>query len=415
MRALYVSQNGMAENLGQSQVLPYLRGLAARGVEIDLVSFELADLASGRKEELAEDITRAGIRWHPLARTMQAPLPMKFFEAGTGVASALRLAVSRRPDIVHGRSYFATAVCDAVAAVARRPRLLFDCRGMLGDEYVDCGYWTKDRVEYRMVKRYEKRLFHRSEGIVVLTRALATWLRENGVVGSGPDLEVIPCCVDLERFSPPAGARERVRGEFGIGDEDVVLTYAGSLGTWYLEPEMARFAAAFRRQVSRRGREAAFVCFTPSDATSLQRELERAGFPAERVRVRKVAPRDMPASLAVGDVGLSFIQSCFSKKGSSPTKVAEYLACGNVVVVNGDIGDQKDLAADPDSCVVLDGFDAEAIEAAAERAAVLSLDRARDVRAREARETARRHFGLHEVGVTRYARLYEALASRAPR
>ena len=36
MRALYVSQNGMAENLGQSQVLPYLRGLVRRGVEIEL-------------------------------------------------------------------------------------------------------------------------------------------------------------------------------------------------------------------------------------------------------------------------------------------------------------------------------------------------------------------------------------------
>ena len=41
MRGLYVSQNGMAESLGQAQVLPYLRGLVRHGVEIDLVSFEL--------------------------------------------------------------------------------------------------------------------------------------------------------------------------------------------------------------------------------------------------------------------------------------------------------------------------------------------------------------------------------------
>lgn len=412
MRALYISQNGMAENLGQSQVLPYVRGLGKRGVEFDLVSFELPTLGAEQREEVAARLRSDGIRWHPLLRTMGGSLPVKLNEARRGAMAALRSALARRPDVVHGRSYFSTAICDLVGGVSRRSKVLFDCRGMIGDEYVDCGYWTKERLEYKLVKTYERRLFEQSDGVVVLTRALAGWLREHRVLGAKPLLEVVPCCVDMERFKPSDDARRRVREELGIGDR-LALVYAGSLGTWYLEPEMARFADALRTRAQAAGRDLVFVCFTPSDAAGLRASLERSGFSGNQVLVRKIAPKLMPEYLTAGDVGLSFIQSCFSKKGSSPTKVAEYLACGNVVVVNGDIGDQADLASEKDSCVVLDGFSEAELERAARAAFELAAERPAPVRVAAAVATARRHFGLEEVGITRYARLYESLVRPA--
>ena len=41
-RVLFVSYNGMLEPLGQTQVLPYLRKLAEKGVRFTLLSFERA-------------------------------------------------------------------------------------------------------------------------------------------------------------------------------------------------------------------------------------------------------------------------------------------------------------------------------------------------------------------------------------
>src|SRR5690242_9441765 len=41
-RVLFISYNGMLDPLGQSQVLPYLRELARRGVGFTLLSFERA-------------------------------------------------------------------------------------------------------------------------------------------------------------------------------------------------------------------------------------------------------------------------------------------------------------------------------------------------------------------------------------
>ena len=57
-------------------------------------------------------------------------------------------------------------------------------------------------------------------------------------------VEVIPCCADLEHFrrdkvSPEA--RARWQHELKLTDEDFVVSYLGSLGTWYLVDEMLRF------------------------------------------------------------------------------------------------------------------------------------------------------------------------------
>jgi glycosyltransferase involved in cell wall biosynthesis len=408
MRALYVSQNGMLENLGQSQVLPYLRGLARRGVEINLLSFELVGSDAGAVETLRSSLAPQGIRWTPLQRRRDPRIRVKLAESTTGVMKAFVTALARRPDVVHGRSYFSTAICDVIASVVPRARLLFDCRGMLGDEYVDAGYWTEERIEYRLVKRYESRAFRRAEGVVVLTEALKRWILDRGWLGPRTHIEAVPCCVDLEKFDFDQAARIRLRKELGLEDAFVVV-YAGSLGTWYREPELSKFAGMVKAATRRR---VAFLLLTASPPEALVEMLRTQGFSDANIVTRRVPPAEMPAYLSVGDAALSFITSCFSKKGSSPTKVAEYLACGLPVVLNGDIGDQADLAAETDACVVLSSFSDEELARATARVLELGA-RSMAERVRAGRRVASERFGIERVGVARYERLYKAMVGGA--
>jgi len=216
---------------------------------------------------------------------------------------------------------------------------------------------------------------------------------------------VIPCCVDLDEFRFDADARARVRAELGIA-ERLVLVYSGSLGSWYREAEIAQLAGIAKK---RAGRPIAFLLLTPSPPAELTRMLRAEGLADDEIVVRKLRPSQMPAYLSAGDLGISFIKSCFSKKASSPTKVAEYLACGLPVVLNGDIGDQADLAAERETCVVVSRFDEEgALEAAVDRGLALA-SRPLAQRVAEGRAVADARFGLERVGVTRYAALYERL------
>lgn len=407
MRALYISHIGMTEPLGQSQVLPYLRGVAASGVEIRILSFERAgttpDVIDAQRARMKAD----GLAWDPLVRSAGHGIGVKLVESSVAVLRGLRAALSERPHVVHARSYLPAAAADVIATSSPRSKLLFDCRGMLGDEYVDNGQWTEQRTEYRLLKRFERRVFKRAEGVVVLTRALQGWLDARRMFGDRTHVEVIPCCVDMNRFSPAVNARHEARAELGIGDR-IALVYSGSLGSWYLEDEMARYAAHVRRAAQAASKKVVVVTLSPSDPSRFRSKLEAQGFGDDDLRFLKVAPARMAHLLAAGDIGMSFIQSCFSKKGSSPTKVAEYLASGLVVTLNGDIGDQADLAGEKDACVVLRSYeDRELVDAA--KGAVVLATRPHADRAAATTAVARAHFGLAEVGVPRYVRMYRAL------
>jgi glycosyltransferase involved in cell wall biosynthesis len=217
-------------------------------------------------------------------------------------------------------------------------------------------------------------------------------------------VETIPCCVDTARFRPDPEARANARRKLGLGDRTVVV-YAGSLGSWYREREMVSFVRRFKSLVP----DALFLVLTRSPVVALKSQLSAEGFPSEDVVSVEVSPSEMPRMLPAADLGLSFIASAFSKLGSSPTKVAEYLAAGVPVLLNGDIGDQAELASDRGACVVLSSFDEAEVERAAYAGLQLLLAPYPE-RAALTRRVAAARFSLEEIGVPRYERLYRALA-----
>ncbi len=401
MDCLYVSHTGMTEPLGRSQVLGYVLGLARRGFSMEILSHEPAGTSAEDLARTRELIEAAGVRWLPQVRSASHRLTTKIWESTRAVLVGLAEALRRRPGIVHARSYLPAAVADVVASVAPGAKMLFDCRGMLGDEYVDGGHWTKDRLEYRLLKRYERRAFSRAEGIVVLTEALRRWMRAERVVPDATPIAVVPCCVETERFGADRAARARARAELGLG-EGPVLVYSGSLGSWYQEREMARLAGRLRA----RRPDLVWLVFTRGDATSLRDAARSAG--VTNVVVRGASPADMPRLLPAGDIGVSFIRPCFSKMGSSPTKVAEYLAAGMTAVVNAGIGDQGDLASDADACVVATSYDDGELDRVADRALELAL-RQHDERVAASRRVVRERFSLTELGIPRYEAMYRHL------
>jgi glycosyltransferase involved in cell wall biosynthesis len=406
MRSLYLTYSGMTEPLGRSQVLPYLFGLARAGVSFDLVSFEPAGTDAKHLKHTRELIQDNGIRWHPTVRSARHNLPTKLWESSLAVLAAIPHALRQRPQILHSRHYLTTASADIIASAMPNTRLLFDCRGMMGDEYVASGHWTEDRIEYKLLKRVERRLFRRAEGVVVLTARLAEHLRNEHAFGPKTLVEVVPCCVDEARYASAHATRDAARSELGLPQDAVVVAYSGTLGSWYLEREMAEFFAKIRRESA----DARCLILSRDKPTTFLRELARLGVPETAVVARAVHPEDMPKMLSAGDIGLSFIKPGFSKLGSSPTKVAEYLAAGLVVVLNSHIGDQRELTEHTDACVVLDDFTTEAFATAAKRAITLTAgDRVQ--RAAATRAVVAKRFSMRNVGVPTYLRLYEALVA----
>jgi glycosyltransferase involved in cell wall biosynthesis len=397
-RALYLSHTGMTEPLGQSQVLPYLRGLTRAGWSIDLVAFEPASASEDKVRALAASLGEQGIHYTWSRRRGSHHLAVKIADAAEAVARALRRAAAGRPRVVHARSYLPGAVAKTVATLVPGARFVFDCRGLAGDEYLDFAHWTREDVRYRLVKRAERILFGRADAVVTLTHRLRDWLREQGFTGARSLVEVIPCCADLDRFRPDPEARAASRAHLKSGDR-FVLAYSGSLGSYYCDEEMAVLFAALRRR-----RPAQLAVFTRSDTTKLRAALSREGVSDADIQVEAVEPKDMPAKLAGADAAASLIQPWFSKIASSPTKVAEFLGVGLPVVANRKVGDMEALIESSPAMIDAGDLSREALERAA-----TDLERVTPELHVEARRLAVAEFDLQAIGVARYRALYERL------
>src|SRR5438067_1493546 len=220
MRLLSLTHNGVGSALVRSQVLPYLRGLAGSGIDVTLLSFERGDSFPE-----AEFDRR---RWIGVRPASGAGLTSKIVDMVNGMARIMWIALKRRPELLHARSYLPTAMVWAVTRLTRRP-YVFDMRGFLGEEYVEAGYWSQSDYRYRLLRVVERVLLRDAAAIVVLTQRAASRLQADPRFAGvrSERIVVVPCAVDLQRFTP----RPKPPGP-------PTLVYAGSLGMWYLLDEM---------------------------------------------------------------------------------------------------------------------------------------------------------------------------------
>lgn len=404
---LYLCYFGVREPLVQTQVLPYLRELAAGGLRVSLLTFEpemekrwsaetIAALRAGLQEE--------GISWYLLPYHKRPSLPATLYDIWCGAKFAHALAQSENVQVLHARAHIAAAM-GALAKFGlgkKRLKLVFDIRGFVPEEYTDAGIWPENGWLYRGVKRVERRLLSASDAFVVLTNKAREILFADGK--ETRPVEVIPCCVDWQRFrQPQSGSREARRRALGFEGRRV-LVYVGSFDGWYLSEEMLDFYA----QAHRRDSRSFTLILTQRDADRVQKRLLAKGIPAEDSLVTSVSPAEVAEYLYAADVALSFIKPCYSKQSSSPTKIAEYLAAGLPVISNAGIGDLDELIRGERVGAILPDFTPEAYARALSE--VEAMGEAETIRA-HCRQVAREHFDLQTVGGPRYRRLYERLLS----
>jgi glycosyltransferase involved in cell wall biosynthesis len=414
-KTLYLCYFGLREPLVQTQVLPYLREIRAGGVAVSILTFEPEPSKNWTPEQIEAErgkLAAEGIEWDFLAYHKRPSAPATLFDVLNGARLIVKKMRREKIDVLHARSHV-PAMMGALAkkmAGAKKPKLLFDIRGFFPEEYTDAGVWPENGRLFRAVKRAEKWLLSSADGFVVLTEKARDILfpesKETGLDRRGRPVEVIPCCVNLERF---ARVDETLRGEMRrrLKIEDrFVIVYVGSFGGFYLTAETADFYGA-----AKSARPDAFaLVLTQSRPEMIRPLLEKHGYGADDLFIQKVAPGEIPDYLSAADIALSFIKPSFSKLASSPTKNAEYLACGLPLVANSRVGDTAELTRADGTGVIIDELTDENY-----RRALAELERLlenNEELAAKCRASARKRFDLGGVGGERYRRLYRRLLAR---
>ena len=413
---LYLSYDGLTDPLGQSQILPYIIGLAQRGYSFTVISTEKQDNYRKRAKFVDSLIQPFGadIDWQPIFYTKKPPVLSTLLDAWRMRRRAIRLHKQKKFKIVHCRSYV-TALVGGFLQEKYGLAFVFDMRGFWADERVEGGLWNLEKKLYRRIydffKRKEKEFLQQANFTISLTasakREILSWEGFANV-----PIQVIPCCVDMKLFSSEklrAAYLDQWWNRFNILPEELVVSYLGSLGTWYMVDEMLQFYQVLERRYP----ESKFLFITPDDPQIVMEKVRRMGMEQRKFVFYRAERTEVPVLLKLSQVSLFFIRPSFSKKASSPTKMGEILATGVPVICNAGVGD-TDLLMESHQ---LGGLIRDFTEPEYERI-VNELDGYLKLPPEQLRQAALEHFDLQR-GVELYGEVYdgimkETLTARKP-
>lgn len=356
---LYISYDGMTDNLGQSQVIPYLQGLSEKGYSIHLLSCEKPANFEKRQNHISKLLQKSGIAWHPIQYTAKPPIISTLYDLHKLQNKAVEIIKYNSIKLIHCRSYIAAHVgryCQKKFSIP----WIFDMRGFWADERVEGGIWNTSNILYKMVYRYfksvEQDFIANSSHIISLTHAGEKEIRNWQCHKSNQTpITVIPCCADLQLFRFTNEKKEILSRKLNITDENFVISYLGSFGTWYMTDEMFDFFKVLHKK----NEKSIFLCITPDNPDMLDSIALRKDIPRTALRVIKANREEVPLYASLSDWSMFFIKPVYSKKASSPTKMGELLSMGIPLVCNAGVGDVEEIMHDCPTGFVVKDFTTE--------------------------------------------------------
>ncbi|MEY4877474.1 MAG: hypothetical protein RL708_2624 [Bacteroidota bacterium] len=405
MKVLFTSYDGLTDPLGQSQILPYLSGLSAKGADIHIISFEKPERFAKYQTLIDGIIKQNNLKWTPLSYTKRPPVLSTIYDLWKLRNTIAQIVKTNGVDIIHSRTLITTVVC-LWAKQKFNLKLIFDMRGFWADERVEGKLWNIKNPLFKFIYNYFKKkeaaCLQAASHIISLTHAgkkeVLTW----GLAIDESKITVIPCCVDVDFFNPnkiEKSNRKLIRAELNIDETDTVFIYTGGIGTWYCLDEMMQFF----RTYNEKNRASKFVILTAEQPQLIKDSAIKNKVDESLIRVLESPRNKMPQYLAAADIALFFILPSYSKTASSPTKQGEMMAMQLPIVCNDNVGDTGFVIRTYDAGWVVKNFSTNEFETIA-----TSLLNNPTKNVALIRNGAEEFYGLHH-GVEKYWHIYQSI------
>ena len=330
---LYLSIDGLLDPLGQSQIFPYLNKLSETDLSFFVCTIENKKNKNKLKTFKKKIKNNSSFNWNYFFFLKKKGKFNRLKEILLLYFLAIKIIFSNKIDILHSRSYLPMFFCILIKVFSKK-KVIFDTRGSWFDERIDGGMLKKKGIDlllFKFLKKIEFIFFYFSNHIVFLTDNGLQSVDNSYIVAK--KYSVIPCAADYNFFQIIKNKeRDQFRKQLKF-KEKYLVTYSGSIGSWYNFNQILDFFSKFNN-INPNSR---LVILTQSEINfnNLNLPLHLIGNITFMSSIRS----EIPKIIGISDITLCFINKSFSKKFSSPTKVAESLACGVPVIYNEGIGD----------------------------------------------------------------------------
>lgn len=395
-RYLFIGAEGFPPTVYDAQVGDLLRVLARAGVVFDVLGLDpllprtlLSRAGRARIASLREAL--------PGRLIVRPALPYDDRLGGVVMRRLVLSELRRGPTVVHARGLWAAhAAVRAARAPGVRARVVYDVRGDYEAEHAFHVTGRGDdrgpavRAGLARIRRAEALTLGAADTALCVSRRLASTLRARHP--GACRMAVVPCGHDPAKFRLDPAGRAAWRAKLGLGDDRWVLAYAGSLVPYQLPEVIIRAGALAARAVP----GAHLLLLTP-DVERARALLAGAGLGPRDATALAAKHGDMCGLLNAADAALLLRRRDPVNDAASPTKLAEYLACGAPVLVSDGIGDSSELVREA-GCgrVVADPDDGPGLEAALRSLAAARIPRERVAAVARDRLARDRFLGLYE-------------------
>ena len=404
MNILYISYDGMTDPLGQSQVIPYLKGLSKNGNQISLISCEKKEKFQSGKVTIQKTLNESNIIWMPVSYSSLFSVFSKRINLYKIRIKAEKHCKQNQINIVHCRSYMA-ALIGLKLKQKYGLKFIFDMRGFWADERIDGKIWNLNNNLHKRIYNYFKKkeieFLTNADFTISLTQSakdeILSW--KQFIINKVP-IEVIPCCVDLSLFSNRNINKlelETIKSRLHFSGTDFILSYLGSIGTWYMLDEMLDFF----KVLSEIKTNSKFLFITHDNKDEILLKAKEKEIATDKIIIYSAKRSEVPLYLSLSDISIYFIKPLYSKKASSPTKTGEIMAMGIPIITNSGIGDSDQIIKDSGGGLLINSFTKEEYKKIINKIDVLlKTDKERIM------ETAQNYFSL-EKGIELYQSVYD--------
>ena len=124
-----------------------------------------------------------------------------------------------------------------------------------------------------------------------------------------------------------------------MGKNEFIISYVGSIGTWYLLKEMLEFFKTLQTKVNK----AKFLFITKDNPKLIYKWIKELSIPLNSIIIQTSEREMIPSLIGVSNFSIFFIAPKFSKKASTPTKMGEIMNLGIPIICNTGVGDVEKI------------------------------------------------------------------------
>lgn len=212
------------------------------------------------------------------------------------------------------------------------------------DYMIDAMIWSRKGISSFFQFKWEQKQKENAMLLMPVSNNYKDVLIREGIDSNR--IQVVPCAVDIQKFSFNEQLRISIREQLQVEDGTVIGIYVGKFGGIYYSLEESIEMFKIGKELFRKFH---VIILTPQDSSEIQEKALEEGLNKSDLTIKSVSHEQVASYLSAGDFAYSLHKPTESMSFVSPIKNGEYWANGLPILISEGIGDDAKIIQESES------------------------------------------------------------------